>query len=49
MLVMLVVRLITLDHIYQYGIWAGSRNNLLDKFDQGRYYVKIYDVPIREE
>ncbi len=34
---------ITIDHIYQYGIWAGSRNNLLDSFNNGRFYAKIYD------
>ncbi|MGE5497305.1 MAG: M64 family metallopeptidase [Syntrophothermus sp.] len=35
--------LISLDRIYQYGIWAGSRKNLLDNFNNGRYYIKIYD------
>jgi len=35
---------ITLDHVYQQGIWAGSQKNLLDHFDNGRYYVKIYDA-----
>jgi hypothetical protein len=34
---------ITLDQIYQQGIWAGSKRNLIDEFDNGRYYVKIYD------
>ena len=34
---------ITIDHIYQYGIWAGSRKNLLDLFNNGRFYAKIYD------
>ncbi len=29
--------IITLDHIFQYGIWAGSRKNLLDAFNNGRY------------
>lgn len=36
--------LITLDHVYKYGIWAGSKKNLLDNFNQGRYYIKIYDT-----
>ena len=36
--------LITLDHVYKYGIWAGSQKNLLDPFNQGRYYIKIYDA-----
>ena len=35
---------ITLDHIYKYGIWAGSRKNLLDGLNLGRYCVKIYDA-----
>lgn len=34
---------ITLDQIYEQGIWAGSRHNLIDDFNNGRYYVKIYD------
>lgn len=36
--------IITIDHIYQYGIWAGSRKNLVDNFNNGAYYYKIYDV-----
>ncbi len=35
--------LVTLDHIYKYGIWAGSLNNLIDNFNNGAYYYKIYD------
>lgn len=35
---------ITIDQIYEQGIWAGSLRNLLDKFDNGRYYAKVYDV-----
>jgi len=31
------------DKIYQYGIWAGSRINLIDNFNNGRNYIKIYD------
>jgi len=34
---------ITLDQIYQQGAWAGNTHNLIDNFDNGRYYVKIYD------
>jgi hypothetical protein len=33
----------TVDKIYKQGIWAGSRINLIDAFNQGRYYIKIYD------
>ncbi|TAL70016.1 MAG: peptidase M64 [Bacteroidetes bacterium] len=35
---------IVFDKAYQYGIWAGSIKNLIDNFDNGRYYCKIYDV-----
>jgi hypothetical protein len=35
---------VTLDHVYEYGVWAGSPNNLIDRFDNGRYYAKIYDL-----
>jgi hypothetical protein len=33
----------TIDQIYQQGIWAGSLTNLIDKFNSGRYYVKVFD------
>lgn len=35
--------IITIDRIYQQGVWAGSKNNLVDPFNNGKYYVKIYD------
>jgi hypothetical protein len=35
--------IITIDQIYNYGIWAGSRAHLIDEFNVGRYCVKIYD------
>ncbi|MEW6654048.1 MAG: M64 family metallopeptidase, partial [Bacteroidota bacterium] len=35
--------IVTIDHIYQYGIWAGSLKNLIDNFNNGAYYYKIYD------
>jgi len=34
---------VSIDKIYKYGIWAGSRKNLIDKFNNGRFYIKIYD------
>lgn len=34
---------ITIDKIYKYGIWAGSKKNLIDNFNNGEYYIKIYD------
>src|SRR5574340_69353 len=36
--------LVTVDHIYQYGIWAGSFKNLIDQFNNGAYYYKVYDL-----
>ncbi len=36
--------LVTIDHVYKYGIWAGSLKNLLDPFNNGAYYYKIYDA-----
>jgi hypothetical protein len=36
--------LVTIDHIYRYGTWAGSRTQLLDSFNNGRYYAKVYDL-----
>ncbi|MEW6194978.1 MAG: M64 family metallopeptidase [Bacteroidota bacterium] len=36
--------IVTVDHVYQYGIWAGSTKNLLDNFNNGAYYYKIYDA-----
>ncbi|MFC2139797.1 M64 family metallopeptidase [Bacteroidota bacterium] len=36
--------IVTIDRIYQQGIWAGSLNNLIDNFDNGTYYIKIYDA-----
>jgi hypothetical protein len=35
---------ITLDQIYKYGVWAGSRVHLMDEMNLGRYCVKIYDA-----
>jgi len=36
--------IITIDHIYQEGIWSESRTHLIDPFGYGRYAVKLYDV-----
>lgn len=36
--------LVTLDKIYKYPVWAGSLNNLIDEFNNGAYYYKIYDL-----
>lgn len=34
---------IALDQIYQQGIWAGSQKNVIDNFNNGRYFIKVYD------
>ena len=35
--------LITIDKLFRYGIWAGSPTHLVDNFNNGKYYLKIYD------
>ncbi len=35
---------ITIDRIYMAGVWSGSKKNLVDRFNNGRYYVKVYDL-----
>jgi len=35
--------LITIDKIYRYDVYSGNRKNLIDNFNNGKYYVKIYD------
>jgi hypothetical protein len=35
--------MVTLDQVYQQGFWAGSKKNLIDGFDNGRTYIKVYD------
>lgn len=34
---------IALDRLSLEGVWAGSRKNLIDSFNLGGYYVKVYD------
>jgi len=36
--------IVTIDHIYQEGIWPESRTHLIDPFGYGRYGVKVYDI-----
>jgi hypothetical protein len=36
--------MITIDKIYRYGTWAGSINNLIDNLNNGKYYLKVYDL-----
>lgn len=33
---------------FKYGIWAGSRINLIDNFNNGAYYLKLYDPNTNE-
>jgi hypothetical protein len=35
---------VTLDQVFDQGIWAGSRAHLVDPFNLGRYQVKVYDM-----
>ena len=35
---------ISIDRIYRQGIWAGSTTNLMDTFNNGQYYVKVFDL-----
>ena len=39
-----VTEIVTIDFVYQYGTWAGSTKNLIDNFNNGAYYHKIYDL-----
>jgi hypothetical protein len=36
--------IITLDKIYEQGIWAGNPEKLFDVYGRGRYLAKVYDV-----
>ena len=33
---------------FKYGIWSGSRKNLVDNFNNGAYYFKVYDPSTKE-
>jgi IgA Peptidase M64/Peptidase M64 N-terminus len=35
---------VALDRVYEQGIWAGSKRNLIDPFNIGRYGYKVYDA-----
>jgi hypothetical protein len=36
--------LVTLDQIYQEGVWPETRTHLVEPFANGRYAVKVYEV-----
>ena len=38
-----VLEIIGLDKISVYGEWFSSKNKLLDPFNNGQYYIKVYD------
>jgi hypothetical protein len=40
--------IVALDRVYRQGAWAGSRTQLLDTLDLGRYYAKLYDAATGE-
>ena len=35
--------IVTLDQVYEQGIWAGNRSSLIDDLDNGRYTFKVFD------
>ncbi len=35
---------ITLDRFYQFPFWSGTTQKLIDPFDNGKYYVKLFDA-----
>ena len=35
---------VALDRVYEYGTWAGSLVNLVDRLNYGAYYHKVYDA-----
>lgn len=36
--------IISIDRIYQYEQWSGSQKNLVDTFNNGKYFIKISDI-----
>jgi len=36
--------IVTIDQIYQEGIWPETRTHLIDPFTYGHYVVKLYDI-----
>jgi len=39
---------ITIDRIYKTGKWAGNPDRLLDEFNNGEYYYRVYDALTNE-
>jgi len=36
--------IISIDKIFEQGVWAGSVKNVIDAFNNGRYYINVIDV-----
>ena len=34
---------ITMDQVYQEGVWPGTRTNLVDELNLGEYGFRVYD------
>jgi len=39
-----VSEVVTVDHVYRQGSWAGSLKNLIDHFNNGAYYYEVFDL-----
>ena len=35
---------ISIEKMYKQGTWAGNPNQLIDHLNNGRYYIKVYDI-----
>jgi len=35
---------ISLDQVYEQGVWAGSKNNVIDTLNLGKFLVKVFDA-----
>ncbi|MBN2425792.1 MAG: peptidase M64 [Calditrichaceae bacterium] len=35
---------VAIDHIYKEGEWAGTRKNMIDPHNNGKYFIKVYEV-----
>jgi hypothetical protein len=42
------LEIVSADQVFVYGIWAGSRVHLIDRFNVGRYRIQIYDASSNE-
>jgi len=35
---------VSVDHVYKQGKWAGNPGSCIDSFNNGAFYIKVYDV-----